>query len=143
MSGWYEQARDKLEQGVKGVKGQKEGAMKSAVQNTLLDFCRQNEEFAQAVVQGGTFPECMTAVAKGAGSSISDLDAYKRAVSFYFPGAEVEMQVKIHLEPEDDMDMSDDDIELACDDIDAWAARNVSKVCQDSGIISLSFSDFW
>lgn len=120
MSSWYEQARDKLEQGAKEVKGRKEGAMKSAVQNTLLDFCRQNEEFAQAVVQGGTFPECMAAVAKGVGSSISDLEAYKRAVSFYFPGADVTMQMRIKLDP----------------------AEEVQEPARDGGIL-LDFSDFW
>lgn len=52
--------------------------MKSAVRDALLEFCRQNEEFAQAVVQGGAFPDCMAAVAKGVGSSISDLEAYRR-----------------------------------------------------------------
>ena len=83
MSSWYEQAQEKLKQGAKKVKGQREGAMKGPVKETLLDFCRQNEEFAQAVAQGGSFPECMTAVAKGVGSSISDLEAYKKAVSFY------------------------------------------------------------
>ena len=57
MNSWYEQAKGKLEKGAKEVKGQKEGAMKSAVKNTLLDFCQQNEEFAQAVAQGGSFPE--------------------------------------------------------------------------------------
>lgn len=99
MSGWYKQAKEKLEQGAKAVKGQKERAMKEAVKNTLLDFCQQNKEFAQAVVQGGSFAECMTAVAKGVGNSISDLEAYKKAVSFYFPGAEVQMQMLIRLEP--------------------------------------------
>lgn len=109
MSIWYEQAKEKLEQGGKEVKGHKEGAMKAAVKTALLDFCRQDEEFAQAVVQGGSFPECMAAVAKGVGNSISDLDAYKRAVSFYFPGAAVSMIMRIDLcgsvrgeEPEED-----------------------------------------
>ena len=123
MSDWFEQAREKLEQGAKEVKDQKEGAMKGAVKNTLLDFCRQNEEFAQAVVQGGTFPECMAAVAKGVVSSISDLEAYKRAVSFYFPGAEVHMHMTIDL----------------CGDVPGGAQEEPG----DSGILSLNFSDFW
>lgn len=123
MSSWYEQAKDKLEQGVKEVKGQKEGVMKSAVKDTLLDFCRQNEEFAQAVAQGGTFQECMAAVAKGAGSSISDLDAYKRAVSFYFPGAEVRMHMTIDL----------------CGDVQGEPEEEP----QDSGSILLDLSDFF
>ena len=120
MNGWYEQAREKLEQGAKEVKGAKEGAMKEAVKNTLLDFCRQNDEFAQAVVQGGSFADCMTAVAKGVGNHISDLDAYKKSVSFYFPGAEIQMQMVIRLEPTEE-----------------------SEPEQDSGSILLDFSDFW
>lgn len=97
MSNWYDQAAKRLEDESKKVSGQKEGAMKQAVKKALLDFCRQDEEFAQAVVQGGTFPDCMKAVAKGVGGSISDLDAYKRAVSFYFPGAGIKCTMKIDL----------------------------------------------
>ena len=39
----------------------------------------------------------MKAVAKSVGSSISDLEAYRRAVRFYFPGAEIRMQMTIDL----------------------------------------------
>lgn len=39
----------------------------------------------------------MKKVAAGVGNSISDLDAYKKAVQFYFPGAEVRMQLTIDL----------------------------------------------
>lgn len=72
-------------------------AMKSAVLRALKDFVKQDAEFAQAVVQGGSFEDCMKAVAKGCGSSISDLDAYKRAVQFYFPGATIRMTMTIDL----------------------------------------------
>lgn len=120
MSGWYEQALEKLDKGAKEVRGSKAIAMKNSVKDTLLDFCRQNEEFAQAVVQGGTFSECMDAVAKGVGSSISDLDAYKKAVSFYFPGAEVLMQMRIRLEPAEE-----------------------DQEPEDGGGLLLNFSDFW
>lgn len=99
MSNWYEQAKERLNRECKEVKGQKERAMGSAVRDALLEFCRQNEEFAQAVVQGGTFQDCMAAVAKGVGGSISDLEAYRRAVSFYFDGAKVKFQMVIQLEP--------------------------------------------
>lgn len=95
--------------------------MKAAVKNTLLDFCQQNEEFAQSVAQGGSFPECMAAVAKGVGSSISDLEAYKKAVSFYFPGAKINMQMVIQLEP----------------------AEEAPKSAKGGGGILLDFSDFW
>ena len=71
--------------------------MKAEVKKTLTDFCRQDEEFAQAVAQGGSFSDCMKAVAKNCGSGISDLEAYRRAVRFYFPGAEIRMQMSIDL----------------------------------------------
>lgn len=99
MNTWYEQAETRLKDEYGKVTGQKESAMKSAVRDALLEFCRQNEEFAQAVVQGGAFPDCMAAVAKGVGSSISDLEAYRRAASFYFNGARVNFNVTIQLEP--------------------------------------------
>mgnify|MGYP000044545478 FL=1 len=115
MSSWYEQAEARLKVEYTQVKGQKEQAMRSAVRDVLLEFCRQDEEFAQAVAQGNSFPACMTAVAKGVGGSISDLEAYRRAASFYFDGAEVQSVVTIRLtpaEPEPDrggilLDLSD------------------------------------
>lgn len=99
MSSWYEQAQSRLKEEYKEVKGSKESVMKGAVRDVILDFCRQNEEFAQAVAQGGSFQDCMTAVAKGVGSSLSDLEAYRRAVSFYFDGAEIKLSMTIQLEP--------------------------------------------
>jgi len=97
MSEFRDEALKKLREGAKNVRGSKETAMKEAVRATLETFCTQDEEFAQAVVQGGSFSDCMTAVAKGVGGHISDLEAYKKAVQFYFPGAEVRMQLTIDL----------------------------------------------
>ena len=98
---WYEQARERLEREDGQVKGPKEIAMKEPVREALLEFCRQNEEFAQAVAQGGSFVDCMTAVASGVGSSVSDLEAYRKAVRYYFDGAQVEYAMTIRLEPAD------------------------------------------
>lgn len=87
-----------LEQAVKGTFGSKAMIMKDAVCRALTDFCRQDGEFARAVVQGGSFSECMAAVEKAAtGSGISDEDAYAEAVRFYFPGAGIVMQMRIDL----------------------------------------------
>lgn len=94
---WATQASNKLEEGKKNVSGQKEKAMAPAVAAQLKVFCEQNEEFARAVAIGGTFTDCMKKVASGVGHSISDLDAYKKAVQFYFPGAEVEMSMRINI----------------------------------------------
>lgn len=77
----------------------KAAAMKTAVCDALITFCEQDYEFAQAVAQGGSFSKCMEAVARNVGSSISDLEAFKRAVQFYFDGAEVVFQMKIDVCP--------------------------------------------
>lgn len=97
MENWATQAVEKLKKEKAAVKGQKETVMAGAVLAALQDFCVQEEEFAQAIVQGGSFADCMKEVAKGVGNSISDVDAYKKAVQFYFPGAKIKMQLSIDL----------------------------------------------
>lgn len=97
---WFKQAKEKMSEQFKAGKFDKyASAMKNAVHDALMDFCSQDEEFAQAVVQGGTFEDCMKAVAKNCGSANSDLEAYRRAVRFYFEGADVQFQMKIELAP--------------------------------------------
>lgn len=123
MENWAAQAVKKLEDEKKDVKGQKEMAMKGAVIAAVKDFCVQDEEFAQAVVQGGTFAECMKKVAAGTGNAISDLDAYKKAVQFYFPGAEVRMQLTI--------------------DLIGKAAEETEPVAEQPKVISLDLADFF
>lgn len=71
--------------------------MQTPVHDALVEFCRQDEEFAQAVLQGESFEGCMKAVAKGVGSALSDLEAYRRAVQYYFPGADIRMQMTVDL----------------------------------------------
>ncbi|MBQ7567050.1 MAG: hypothetical protein IJT18_08010 [Oscillospiraceae bacterium] len=91
------EALKKLEDGAKAQLDRHGEAMKKAVRDALADFCRQDGEFAQAVAQGGTFADCMKAVAKNVGSSISDVDAYRRAVQFFFPGADIRVQMTVDL----------------------------------------------
>ena len=83
----------------KGITDSKEKAMAPAVRQALEGFCGQDAEFAQAVAQGGSFADCMKAVAKGVGSSLSDLEAFRRAVTFYFPGAAVSYNMRIDVCP--------------------------------------------
>lgn len=98
MNEWYEHAAKKLESEWKSGKFDRyASAMKNAVREALDGFCKQDGEFAQAVVQGGTFEDCMKAVAKGCGSAISDLEAFRRAVRFYFPGADVKFHMTVNL----------------------------------------------
>ena len=97
MSGFCDQALERLRKEARDVSGHKEKAMAEAVRATLETFCRQEEEFAQAIVQGGSFADCMKKVASGVGNSISDLEAFQKAVQFYFPGAEIRMQMTVDL----------------------------------------------
>ena len=95
--GFYEEAEARIHKELPSVKGQKEGAIKGAVKDALLNFARQEEEFAQAIVQGGSFQDCMAAVCKGISTSISDLEAYRRAAAYYFPGSDVRFEMRIEL----------------------------------------------
>ena len=93
-----ELAKKKLqEEYEKGKYDKYASAMKKDVRDALLLFIEQDAEFAQAVAQGGSFEDCMHEVSKGCGSSISDLDAFRKAVQFYFKGADIQYHMTINL----------------------------------------------
>lgn len=94
-----DEAIKKLDEGLKDGKFDRYGTdMKEAVHRALVGFCRQDREFAQAVVQGGSFDECMKAVGKAVkNGAISDIDAFTEAVRFYFPGAGIDVKMTIDL----------------------------------------------
>lgn len=100
LTGWAVSAAEKLDREKKDITENKAKAMADPVAEALKDFCRQSTDFAKAVVEGGSFHACMKEVANGVGSYISDLDAYKKAVLYYFPKATVEMTMTIHTEKE-------------------------------------------
>ena len=95
---YLEEAIAKIEGGIAAVKGQKENVVKRPVADALISFCRQQEEFAQAVVQSEkTFADCVAHVLKGCGNALSDIEAYRKAVGFWFPGAVVDMVLTIRM----------------------------------------------
>ena len=66
--------------------------------DALMEFCRQEPEFEQAIMQSGkSFDDCLNEITKGIGQSISDLEVYSRAVKFYFPVAKVRFHMTIDL----------------------------------------------
>lgn len=99
---WQDKAIEKTTAERKQVKGQKESAMANAVLDMVHEFCIQSPVFAKAVAEGGSFADCMAAVAKGVGGHISDIDAYKKAVRFYLPGADivVKMDIQTAVQPQ-------------------------------------------
>lgn len=68
------------------------------VARALASFI-ENPEFADAVAAKGDkgFSECLEAVTKGIGVSISDIEVYRRAANFYFPGCGVRFKMEIDL----------------------------------------------
>lgn len=94
------QAIDKLykEQKDAKCKDNKAKAVLKPTAETLLCFCKQDEEFAQAIVQSDkTLSACCDSIMKNCGNAISDLEVYKRAVQFYFPGADIDVKMSIDL----------------------------------------------
>ena len=66
--------------------------------DALMEFCRQEPEFEQAIEQSGkSFDDCLKEITKGIGGAISDLEVYTRAVKFYFPVAAVRFRMEIDL----------------------------------------------
>ena len=100
----------------KGIYDRAASVMKLPVRKALENFCGQNDECAEAVIQGGFFDECMKAVAKGCGTALSDLEAYRRAAAFYFKGADVEMTLTIRLAGDPDKPMERKPIVLDLED---------------------------
>lgn len=78
--------------------GKHETEVKNAALRTICKFCEQNAEFKQAIEQSGkSFADCLKATVKGAGASLEDLDVYKRAVAYYFPGADIKCTMTLDL----------------------------------------------
>ena len=94
-----EKVREKLDaEMAQAPKGRYASAVRSAVYQQLLGFCGQSEEFCEAVFDSSkTINDCCEEIMKGCGSSISDLEVYRKVVAFYFPGADVEMILTINL----------------------------------------------
>ena len=96
--GFYDEAKMKLDKGLPEKMDVYGELMKQSVHDALVEFCRQDEEFAQAVAQGGTFAACMKAVSgKVKNRVLSDLEAWGAAVKFYFPGAGIQFTMTIDL----------------------------------------------
>lgn len=91
---------DKLKKELSEIKGASRyvDAVKQEVYNAVMSFCGQSAEFAQAVEQSSkTFGQCCEAVVKNCGSCLSDIEAFRRAADFYFPGAKIEFRMVIHM----------------------------------------------
>lgn len=79
-------------------KGRHAQVLAKPTADALMEFCRQEPEFEQAIMQSGkSFDDCLNEITNGVGSAISDLEVYSRAVKFYFPVATVRFSMEIDL----------------------------------------------
>lgn len=83
-----------------GAADAKASLMADAVLKVLADCCRQSEAFAKAVLSGGTFGDCMKAVAKGLGNYAEGAEVCKKSVQFYLPGANIHVQWRVEVPEE-------------------------------------------
>lgn len=93
----YDKAAEKLAATYEQITDRHGKAMRAAVRDALLDFARQDTEFAEAIADGGSFKDCMAKVCENVGQSLSDLEAYSRAAAFYFPGCKIKFEMHIDL----------------------------------------------
>ncbi len=96
-----EDALEKLDKESKAeIKDRYGKVIKTYVYNAVSGFCAQNETFAHAVVDGGSLQDCIKHCTEGLheNTGISDIDVYRRAVQFYFPGATVDFKISIALD---------------------------------------------
>ncbi len=83
---------------IKNIKGSKQKGIAMETAKALKLFCNQQPEFEQAIEQSGkTFIECLDAIVKNVGTSISDFEIYNKAVKFYFETAKVHFNMSIDL----------------------------------------------
>ena len=130
---YRQQAADKLNKEYNECKGDRcVIAMKEDVLDALLTFAEQDNEFAQAIVQGGSFSDCMKEVAKGVVRNggvghIKDIAAYKRAVQFYFKGADISFTMTVKLNPhEESTETAPADSEQKVSDVKKVSALSLS-----------------
>lgn len=98
MNEFTEKAIDKVREDPK-ISDRHYSIIRDGVTAALESFIKQDDEFAQAVVQGGPMKEMYEAVCKkiGSRSGVSDLEVYQAAVEFFFAGAKIEFHMTIDL----------------------------------------------
>lgn len=104
MENYKEQALSKLNDEANSIKVNGEhsnhvlNVIKEPVLDALKKFINQDNEFAQAIVQGGSLSECFQHIIDLFSSkryALSDIDTYSEAVKFFFPTATIHFVMTI------------------------------------------------
>jgi hypothetical protein len=107
MSEIINQAKEKIAEQLKSIKGGRmEITVSKPVANVLTNFC-DDERFALAIVESNeTLSSCLKAIMSDVRGSVSDIEVYKRAAEFYFPKATVLFKIEICLDAQEEMERS-------------------------------------
>ena len=105
------------------------------IKKALTIFCEQTEEFARAVLDGGSANECIKAVADKIRTrkSVSDFDVYQLAVKYYFPVAVVDFVMKIRMSEYEQPEQT----EAKTEQTEAKAEQTEQKTALDLSLDSL------
>ena len=115
------QAIEKINIDGKNFKGNREKVIAEPTSNALQEFCRQSEEFARAVIDGGSIEDCVAEVVKGIKTqAVSDFEVYQSAVQYYFPGAIVDFQMTIRMSEYEEAAAPTADVNLSLNDLIDW-----------------------
>lgn len=129
-----ENAIAKIDMEVGEFQGDKYGeVIYKPVAEALKQFC-SNQRFATAILDSDkTLSDCCKAITKGVKEAISDIEVYRRAVQFYFEGADVKFDMRIILDAENA------DVDNAVDSVDNSPAESNSTPNSgaDDSIISI------
>lgn len=94
--------REKLSSESKAAKacGKYAAAVMDSLVKALEVFAAQDEEFADAILDG-SLVACAKVIEKGLSGkhSVSDLEVYRMAVGHFFPGASVEFNMVVRVNP--------------------------------------------
>lgn len=93
-----EKAIEKINKEFAECKGlsRKGECVKTYVKRVLESFCKQEPEFAQAVIQSDkSLKDCIESTVKNGGNHIDDNVVYLRAAQFYFPGIKIRFWMEI------------------------------------------------
>ena len=99
MTDIQEKAIEKIEKECREYMGNKHGnAVARPVADTLKQFCESNADFAAAVLgEDKHFADCIAAVVRGVSFALADIEAYRRAVRYFFPDADIKFDMRIIL----------------------------------------------
>ena len=115
------QAIEKINIIGKKFKNNRENIIAEPTSAVLQEFCRQNKEFARAVIDGGSIEECIAEVVKGIKTQgVSDFEVYQAAVQYYFPGAIIDFYMTIRMSEYEESATPAADVNLSLNQLIDW-----------------------